>query len=150
MKEQYKKLKEKNALPSFEDLDREFEIATIETENLHLPREIVKKTDEKIEFIIAILEEIINPERLGSLQESAVFNEENKKEILAIYKELNYYHRQNSCLEISYDEKENIEFIKNFFQVWQKISPKAKSIIGKMRDTWKDSGGKKPELNFYG
>jgi hypothetical protein len=150
MEEEYDKIKEKFELPEFKEIDDEFQIATIETENQHLPREIAKKMNEKIEFITTILEEILNPERLSSLQESSMFNEENKKDILEIYRKLNFYHRQNTLLEVSYVEEDNISFIKDFFNTWKEISPKIKKTIKKMRDSWKNNNDKKLELNYYG
>ncbi|MBC8500710.1 MAG: hypothetical protein ISS25_00435 [Nanoarchaeota archaeon] len=150
MEKEYNQLRKKYKLPRWKELDKGFQISTIESKKFLL-KEIAKKINEKIEFFSSLLEEIFNPEtKLSSLHESNTFNDEEKKEVLKIYRKLYFYYRKNSYLEISYDEKETAEYIKEFFDAWQTIKPELKKIITKIKDSWNSDKKTNLELSYFG
>ena len=107
--------------------------------------------NEKIEYFSIMLEEVLNPEsRLGSLHESSVFNDEEKKDVMKVYKNLHLYYRKTSYLEVSYDEKETADYIKEFFKEWQDMKPGLKAMLNRIKDSWKTDKKSKLELGYFG
>ncbi|NQU97888.1 hypothetical protein HQ533_00315 [Candidatus Woesearchaeota archaeon] len=150
MEKEYNNLKKKHGLPNLKELDRDFQVSSIEAKNFLL-KEIAKKISEKIELFANLLEEILNPEtRLSALHESSMFSDEDKKHVLKIYRKLLYNYRMHSNLEISYDEKETTEYINNFFKEWQNLKPELKSIVTKMQSCWNRDKKTKLELSYFG
>lgn len=149
MKKEYDELKKKYQLPEFKELDADFQISSIEAKNFVL-KEIVKKMTEKIEYFSTIFEEILSPERLSSLNESSMFNEQEKKKVLRIYRKLHFHYRQNTYLEINYEEKETADFIKEFFNEWQDLKPDIKLIVARIKNSWNSDKKSKLELSYFG
>lgn len=150
MKE-YKELKNKYDIPAYKDINKDFLISTIEEEEEFYSREIAKKMDEKIEFFANILEEILSPDtKLSSLHESNLFNENEKKDILRIYRKLIYNNRKYTFLEISYDEEQTAKYVKEFYEEWQDIKPELKKIFNRIKSSWTHDKKTKLELSYFG
>ncbi|MBU0472404.1 MAG: hypothetical protein KKF89_01905 [Nanoarchaeota archaeon] len=61
MKKEYEQLQKKHDLPTLNNMDKDFQISTIEAKKFLL-KEIAKKMNEKIESYANLLEQILNPE----------------------------------------------------------------------------------------
>jgi len=150
MKKEYEELQKKYNLPSLKEMDSDFQISTIE-KKIFLTREIVKKISEKMEKFTHLMEEILSPESgLSSLNESSMFDTEEKKEILKIYRKLMYNHRTNTLLSINYDEKEYAKQINILFDEWQIMKPSLEKIVKKMQNSWNKDKKTKLELSYFG
>jgi hypothetical protein len=151
MQKEYETLRKKYSLPGLKELDVDFQVSAIENaKSKFLLKDIVKKINEKLELFSNILEDILSPERFTSLHESSMFSEEEKKKALRIYRKIHYYYRQNSLLEVSYDEKETADYVNNFFSEWQEVKLELKKIIAKIKDSWKSDKKSKLELSYFG
>ena len=129
MKDEYNKIQKKFKLPDFDDLNKDFEISSVETEPFLL-RNIRNKLFENIEHVTAILDDLVHPDKFTSLTESAVLTEQDKEMIITLYKQLMYYSRL--ALEISVEDSDdlNANFINEFYLFWNE-SKKILLIITK-------------------
>ena len=85
IKKKFEILKKKYTLPSFEELDKEFEISRIEEDELIL-QDIKKKIIDKIYYYSEILEDLMEPDsRIRTLHELSVFNDLEKEDNFIIY-----------------------------------------------------------------
>jgi len=139
-KKRYETLQKKYNLPSFNELNKEFEIEKVqETETDFLLREVRKSVGEKIGAFLRFLENIINPTLasifvLNSLKDLDAKDKEtikNSYEIL-VRLELEAIH-----LDIDYDEKKEAAFILKAYKKWQEIKPDMNEIVKLMERTQK-------------
>lgn len=132
----YEPLRKKHKLPSFEELDHNFEISAMDQEFFSL-REIRKKLAERVDDVAGMVERMLQPDtNLSDLCESRVLDETEKKELFALYKTLMVASRRLSELLLLNDEKLDAEFIKSFFAEWKKIKPQLLGFIKKLRESW--------------
>src|SRR3989344_3774955 len=141
----YKKIK---GLPNFDDLNSDFEIESIKEEHF-LTRSIRRKINEKVIFFCRIIESLLYPtqQHIINMREITNFSEDKKKEIDKIYKELMLYERQSLLLDVSPNNKDDINYINDVFNFWKKIKPKMEEIVKIMQEAWKKE--KALEKNNY-
>ena len=150
MKKEYEQLQKKHDLPTLNNMDKDFQISTIEAKKFLL-KEIAKKMNEKIESYANLLEQILNPESgLSSLHESSMFNDEEKKEVLKIYRKLLFNHRKYSYLDITYEEEKTVNYIKELYEEWQTLKISLKKILVKIQNSWNKDKKTKLELSYFG
>ena len=149
MEEEYSKLQKEHDLPKLELLDKYFQVSNIE-EKKFLLKEITKKIHEKTHLFSSVLEDILSPEMISSSYESSLFSDEEKKEILKLYKKLQFFNREYLMLEISYDEKNQVEFIKEVMTQWENTTLELKKIVSKMKHSWNNDKKTKLELGYFG
>lgn len=150
IQKKYDELKKKYALPSFNDINNEFEISTIEN-NDFLLREIRKKIDERIEVFLKILNTLLQPEtNICELHECRDFSEKDKDDAFLLYKELMLMHDSALIAGIICDEKEDAKFISEAFKGWQPVKKKILAVMNKMKDSWKKDVTISEELGYLG
>ncbi|MBI5065306.1 hypothetical protein HZA97_03640 [Candidatus Woesearchaeota archaeon] len=105
-KKDYEQLRKKYKLPSFEVLDKEFEISDIE-EKTHLLSRIRDKIIDRLEFLIKIIDRHLHPEidSFAHAYECSCFSDEEKQELVKIYRELMKHHRSFLVADVGTDEK---------------------------------------------
>lgn len=136
LKKLYEALRKKHKLPTFDEMDSEFEISAIEAES-GLLREIRKHISERVGNINSLVEEVLQPDtNLVNLYESRVFNETEKQGLFELYKKLMVVDRTLAELMIANDEKLDAQFIKSFAAEWKKIKPELLNFIRKLKDSW--------------
>jgi hypothetical protein len=156
IKESYKKLSEKHNLPSFEELDNEFELLyTREIFEISHPLSFVRRRMfDKISSISGTIHEILqpNPSSIVGLQESSFFSKEEKKENLTnLFKELMVLLRSTASLEIELTEEGEAESIRETLKKWKEIKPQLIKIAAKLRDGWKkETTSTKKDHNYFG
>jgi len=136
IKEKYLELSEKYNLPSFEEMDNEFEISTIEKDGFLL-REIRRAIIDKIELYIKFLEELLSPETdVSSMYESSVFNEGDRNELFEVYKKFMFFHRFS--IEVSIDEGDDktSNYLNQFFKEWNDLKRRFLIIVKKTKGSW--------------
>ncbi|MFH1770564.1 MAG: hypothetical protein ABH828_03330 [archaeon] len=150
MKKEYPTLQKKYDLPKLEDMDKYFQISSIEAKHF-LIKEIAEKMNEKVTAFAMVMEEILSPEaKFSTLHESNTFTTDDKKEVLKIYRKLMLNKRNNLMLELKYDEKEIAEHIRKLFSDWEEIYPTLRKIISKMKESWSRDKKTKLELSYFG
>jgi hypothetical protein len=151
IEDQYKKLKSKYNLPKFEDLDKEFEISTIENDKF-LIRGIIDKIIDRIDFFSKILEDLLQPDAslLRSMHEARFFEEQDKKDIYELYKKLMGISRESFEVSLKRDEKEEALFINKVFDEWKELKINLLRVVNKMKDSWKKETDIKEDLGYLG
>ncbi len=153
-KEKYKILREKYNLPSYEELDKNFEILNSKpVVEVSFPLAVVRRRMcEKLSWISSGIQNIIqpNPSSLVCIEESSFFTKEEKKErLIKLLKELMYLIRKSIDLDIDNSEEKDAEYISETFNKWNELKHKIKEFSKKMKDGWKKEVkvSKKPKTN---
>ncbi|MEE9525464.1 MAG: hypothetical protein V3V78_02545 [Candidatus Woesearchaeota archaeon] len=150
LKEKYQELSKKHNLPSFEELDKEFEISTIENEEFLL-REVRRKIIEKIEAYTKFLEEILQPETtLANMYEAKVFDEDERNEIFKLYQRLMSLDRLSMELALDENDDKTSKFIKDFFEEWNEIKENLSKFVKKAKEEWLKETDIKEKLRYLG
>ena len=150
IKKKYEEFRKKYNLPEYKEINREFEISTIEKDDFLLV-EVRKKMDEKIELFIKIIDRVLQPDTyLADMREQRMFNDTEKKDIFEVYKDIQVMHKQALLLLIAEDEKKNAEYINTVWKSWKKIKEAMIKTVEKMRDSWKEDISFDQETNYLG
>jgi hypothetical protein len=152
IKKDYEKLKAKYKLPSFNELNEEFEIEKLqERETDFLLRQVRRAIIEKTAVILRFLEVLVNPTEaqsqlyIFSIMKSV--SPEMKKVIEKIYKELTIIELGSLTLDIDYDEKNEVNFILDISKKWPLIKKDLKYITQKLGVVWTHE---KMHDNYFG
>ena len=133
----YEALKKAYHLPSYDEMNREYEIGVIEDDD-QLARNISKKITEKLEFYINTILTILQPETdFGNLHEVGAFEEKDKDELLEIYRKLMYAYREANVLVVEDSDKANATFIKKTHEELNSMKPDLKKFFKKLQESWK-------------
>ena len=150
IKEKYMGLSKKYKLPSFNEINEEFEISSIEKEDFLL-REIRRKIAEKLELYMKFLEEILQPETtLSNMYESKIFDDEERTEIFKIYKKLMFFNRLSIETAVNEDDKKSSEYINAIFKELDEIKERFSKFVAKAKESWLKDIDIKEELRYLG
>jgi hypothetical protein len=153
IEEAYRELTKKYKLPSYSLMNNEFEISTIDSPDFLL-RNIRLKTQEKLEFAIKLLSSVFQPEQNPvDLQECTLFNEDHKKNMYVLFKNLMVFVRTANMLSFSSTEKQESEYLTNFFTEWTKkhgFREQLTNLLHVLRDSWGDAEQKSANLEYLG
>jgi len=153
-KNTYMEMQKKYDLPSYDELDEEFEllyfqrIIEIKYPLRFVRRRIVDKLNPYVDFLQNILNP--NPNSLISLEESKFFSKEEKEEIIALTKEIIVFERKSLMIDIKHDEKEDAEFIKESFKACGNFSSKVGKISEQLKKGWEDGAKEEGEKHYFG
>lgn len=142
-------------LPSFEELDDEYELTNYVAEKKltgkFVDRTIRRTITYNLNSHIGHLHGFIMPTQHSaiSVEESNFFSEEEKEEIIQIITKLMIYLRESFECELKKDLELNVKFIIKAHKNWLKIKEEIIKIIPKLVDGWKTSLEKKKENKYY-
>jgi hypothetical protein len=131
-KKQYAPLRKKYRLPSFEELNRDFEIEKIQDrETDFLLREVRKGVGEKVGAFLRFFEAVLNPAVAPAFIMSALknFSSSDKEAIKETYQSLVELELKSIKLDIDYNEKAEAQFILQTVKVWQEIKPNLRVVM---------------------
>ncbi|MAG78873.1 hypothetical protein CMI40_00665 [Candidatus Pacearchaeota archaeon] len=139
LKKEYKKIQKEYDLPSFEKLNEDFQIekiAEVETDYLlrEIKRFIADKFSNYLRFVEAILHPVNTPMFIFSVIKSIEIQEKDK--LVDIYKKLAKNEVRLIELDIDFSIKNDAEFIKDSYKLWQGIKKDMLSIINKIKKNW--------------
>ncbi len=147
--ELYIELLKNHKLPSFEDLDNEFDIVSIEDKKVL--RAIRRKMSEKLEQYAKLVEDLIQPDgTFSSLYEIKDFTEKDKNEMLSLFKKMMVVYKESIKLNLNYSEKEDADFILKLFDFWKEIKPQLATILDKLTEGWKNDTDHKEIQDYLG
>ncbi|MCC7574214.1 hypothetical protein KO361_01340 [Candidatus Woesearchaeota archaeon] len=150
MKKQYEEIRKKHDLPSYEELNKDFEIYSISKED-DIIREILKKMSNTIDFYINMLEDIIQPDsRFYTLKESNIVDKNLRIEVNKTYNKLMFLNRTNIELHLDYEEEKATQLIKNLFVEWQTIKKELIPVVKTLKESWLKNAEIKPERGYFG
>ncbi|MFQ5531321.1 MAG: hypothetical protein ACE5ES_01770 [Candidatus Nanoarchaeia archaeon] len=149
LKKVYERIRKKHSLPSFDDMNKDFQIERIsEVETEYLIREVRKFMAEKfsnyLRFVEAILHPVNSPMFVFSIIKSIGAEEKNK--LTEIYKYLAKTEVLLIELDIDFSEEKEAKFIKESFTGWQKIKDDLQKFIVSIKKSWDN----KFEVNHKG
>jgi len=150
IKEEYNKLKDKYKLPSFDNIDGEFELLVLEKKGFVL-RLVRRRMNEKAIFFCNIIERILypNPQFIPLMHESK-FLDSKKDDLFKLYKKLMSYERRSVDLDVrSSKEKEDADFIKDLFKDWNEFKEKLTDVTGGLSKFWLTEYKEKKEGEAY-
>ncbi|MBN1793018.1 hypothetical protein JW826_05030 [Candidatus Woesearchaeota archaeon] len=149
-KKDYDLLKEKHGLAELEELDREFVLGQLEPGKFLL-RSILFKIQERCDFALKILNDIIQPENhLANMQESERFSDNDRKKVLELMRKLSYGEKELLLMEFNYSEEGAAALIKRFYSDWIAVKPELLNVLERLRDTWKGDSESRQEYGYFG
>lgn len=139
LKEAYDEVRKKYKLiPTFEELDREFEVTLIDPDRTHfiikdINRTICSKLHKFIDNILPIINP--SPSSLHSMVETKFFEKENADGMFEFYKKLMYLLHKAILLSLK-SEKEEAEFINEVWKEWPQLKDKMIFYMDKITKGW--------------
>ena len=149
LKQDYKKIQGKYNLPSFENLNEDFNIEKlVEVETDFLEREIRKFIADKFSNYLRFVETVLNPVNAPMFLFSIIksIGADEKKKLTEVYKKLVKIEVRLIELDIKFIEEKEIEFIKESYEIWQEIKEDMLEILGVIKKNWDN----KSEVNGKG
>jgi len=140
LKKEYEIIRKKYKLPSFSELNVEFEIEKLQDrETEFLIRQVRRTMIEKIALILRFFELIVNPNEASPVYIFSLMKNiqaDTKKLIEKIYRELVTVEISSLNLDVSYDEKTEVKFIKEISDKWPLIKKDLSEITKKLYVSW--------------
>lgn len=101
---------------------------------------VLEKMQERLEYYIKILIQILQPEEFHSLHECTVFDDSEKTKIFDMYKNMMILHREIIKSVILNEDKDMVATINYAHSELKKLKPEMINIINKMQYSWKHTG----------
>ncbi len=151
LKKDYKEIEKKHKLPSFEELNEDFDIEKIEDESDFLLREVRKKIAEKVVSYLRFVELLLNPSNAPIFFFALVkgLNINDKRLIEGIYKKLVAYEIEVIGLDNLYNEEKEIKFILDVYEDWGKIKRNLDELVEKLKKCW-DKKSERIDKDYFG
>ena len=137
--EEYDELRKKYKLPSFDEVNYEFEISTLDVNKIpSLSRGILRAICNKMGLFLNYVEPVIspNPQGLHGYIEIQNTTNDEKKEIFEFYKDLSKKYHKAYSTELTEKEEENIKEIKNVLKYWDRVRIRFKKISEVINQAW--------------
>ena len=151
IEEEYNKLCKKYKLPKFEEIDKEFEISSLENERF-LIRNTLRKIAEKLEIYSDAIGNLVHPDgsSLSSMYEVRFFSDDEKDGMYKLFKKLMKANRDIAAIVLSADEKKEADFLNDFFAEWGNMKKDLITFIDKMRESWEKESTIEEDLGYFG
>tara|TARA_Y100000310_G_scaffold144893_3_gene144249 strand:+ start:59774 stop:60247 length:474 start_codon:yes stop_codon:yes gene_type:complete len=151
--EAYVPLQKQFKLPSYNELNEEFEllyisqIAAIDFPLRFVRRRILDKINVSCNFFQAILQP--NPNSLISMREASFYSKDNKEVMFDLLKECMQLSRSSLLLETKSSNNDEAEYIKSALKLWNKIRPEYTKFARKLSDGWMKKEVKKEKESYF-
>ena len=133
----YAEIEKKHKLPSYDSLNKDFDIDVIDTQSKHLIKEVAKKLFERIELFKKILETSLQPDvSLLSMQEAEYLNDVDHEVIADVLRRLMKLDRTLLAAELENDENLYAGFIRDAAIEWPKMKKELGPVIQHMLAGW--------------
>lgn len=152
LKEHYEKVRSEYELPKFSELSQIFDIEEIDSDTDFLLRKIRKVASEKIENYLRFVETILNPNAAPLFFFKLIKKLDNvdREGLTKIYETLGGLVIEIISLDLSYSEKEEAEFIKKSFRIFdEEIKKEFLEFVRKMINE-EDNDKKVGESSYCG
>ena len=139
LKQEYRRIQEKHNLPSFEEMNEDFNIEkATEVEVDLLIREIRRFVADKLANYMRFAEAILNPVNVQMFVFSIIkaLETQEKEKLTEIYKELSKNELRLIELDIQFSEEKEANFIKDSCKMWQGMKKDFLEIIKKVDENW--------------
>jgi hypothetical protein len=133
----YLELQKKHKLPSFEQLNSDFDIDTVDPTSKHMLKELTKKIFERVEVFKKILETALQPDvSILNMQESEFLTESDHELVADILRRLMRLDRTLLIAELENSEELYAEFINEAFKEWPKVKKELGPVFRHMQLGW--------------
>lgn len=153
LKKVYYKLMNEYSLPSFEDLNVDFQIEKIQdSETEVLIREIRKYMGDKISSYFRFIETLIQPANAQMFVFMILkhLDSTDNTKLQSIYKRLSKFELELIELDLVFDLDKEADFIKNTFTAWQEIKFDLLKIIKKIKSNWGNGYSSGEDRRYFG
>jgi hypothetical protein len=139
LKEGYKIFQSKYSLPSFEQLNEDFQIekvTIVETELLL--KEIRVCMTNKFFNYLRFLESLINPTNASMFvfAMAKTIEAKDRESVVKLYKQLSRLEVDFIDLDLEYSEKKEAEAVKCYYKLWQEMKKELFSIVEVIKKNW--------------
>ncbi len=141
LKEDYEKLRKRHNLPSFKELNEDFQIEkAAETETEILIREVRRFVGDKLMNYMRFIESLLNPVNVPMFIFSIIklIDAEEKKRLSEIYKKLMKKEIKFIELDLEFNEEKEAQFIKDSYELWQEMKKDMLKVMDKINKRWDD------------
>lgn len=148
----YVELAEKHKLPSFKEMNEDFNIEKMAESEYDIPmREVRRFVSDKIRHYERFIEAIINPSNANLFIFTIIkaISPADKEKLSDMYKELMKREVDLIELDVQYDESKEVKFVNEFYVEWQGMKPILLKILGKIRADW-DKEVEKGSKGYFG
>lgn len=152
MEKEYEDLRKKYNLPSYKELDEEFEIRAIDLPKSGiLIKALIRTINTKLALFLNYLEPVLNtpPQSLHSLIEIKNTSNEDKKEMYIFYKRLAKLFHENCIIELK-DERTIARQINKIWKEWPQIKQKQIALLEKISDAWAKEDEEETKTEYTG
>ncbi len=152
IKEAYEKLKKEHPiLPEFDKINKEFELELIESDKFLL-RHIKRKIAEKMEPVLDLLENSINPDpnSLTAMYECRCFTNGEKKQIIDVFRHLMEQYRSLLETDLMGDDELDAQTIRKIYDIWHQDKKIILPLLKKLRECWQKHVEPKEILEYLG
>lgn len=131
LKKRYSELEKKHRLPTFKDLNGNFEVDKIERDSDFLLRVIRKAMIEKVVNSLGFCEMLLNPVNAPRLYYSYIksMGNDERKQVERMYSALAELSVNSLALEIDTNDKKEAELIIKANKVWESLKPDFRKVI---------------------
>ncbi len=139
LKKNYEQYTKRYKLPSFHELNRDFEAERVyERETDFLLREIRKVMMDKVLGYLRFVELLLNPTNAPLFFFGLVkgMGMDDKKTLEKIYAKLGEFEIDVIELDNDYTDEKEAQFILNVFKEWQQVKSDLKGVVGSLRSGW--------------
>lgn len=149
-KEQYQRVQKKFNLPSFEQLDQQFDIGSLEESNFPL-RQIRRQISEVLETYAKLLEELMHPESsISGLYELKALTDKDKDALFDNYRHLIRLLRYSLEIALKNSEQDDAVFINDLVKQWPQIRKSLLPLAKKLKDSWEQESQEHEDLGYLG
>lgn len=151
-KEKYGVLAKKHKLPSFEEINKDFDIDRTCYETDFLLRMIRRSMKDKITSYLSFLEMLINPVNAPRLYQMYLkgLSEDDNKLLNKIYEGLGKFNFEALLWEFNTSDEEEVKAIKRTLEVWNESMEDFKKLLAGMKiPDSKDESAKK-DRGYFG
>ncbi len=145
-------LEKKYKLPSFTELDQNFEIFKIDRESDTLLRSIRKQMMEKIVNSVGFVEMLLNPVNAPRMYFAYMktITVDDKKTLEEIYKKFSELIISSLQAEVEYNEKTEADLVKEINKVWKENAKGFSRILENIRKPNNSVNLTKKERSYFG
>ena len=152
LKKEYSELQKKYALPTFEELNSDFQIEKLsENETDFLLKEIRRLVADRLFNYLRFVESLLNPVNVPMFVYFIIktFDVKEKDKLTEIYKELAKREVELIGLDIESTEEKEANFIKESYKFWQEIKEDILEIVGVIKKNW-DAKSETSKKDYFG
>jgi hypothetical protein len=147
LKENYRKLQAKHNLPSFDNLNEDFQIEKVaESETDFILKEVRTCITDKFFNYLRFIESILTPNNVPIFvfAITKTLGQKEREKLMELYKKIAKIDVDMIELDLQYSEEKEAKSVKTYYEMWQEIKKELIGIVNVIKKNWdvkiEDSG----------